>query len=68
MKHSNTARMMGPLAALLLVCATLSSCTRRSAGGGQAAPAFTLPSVDGRQVSLSDYSGKVVVINFFAHW
>src|SRR5437773_2454130 len=33
------------------------------------APAFTLQRLDGSgQVSLADYSGKVVVVNFFASW
>ena len=33
------------------------------------APAFTLGRLDGSgQVSLADYSGKVVVVNFFASW
>jgi peroxiredoxin len=32
------------------------------------APDFTLQTVDGRSVSLSDYKGKVVVINFWATW
>ncbi len=37
-------------------------------GVGTAAPAFTLPDLDGRSVSLSDFSGKVVVLNFWATW
>ena len=32
------------------------------------APDFTVIDVDGNQVSLSDYSGKPVVINFWASW
>lgn len=61
---------MGPLLGVLLVCGVLSSCAKRGAGVGvgQPAPGFTLPSVDGRQVSLSDYAGQVVVMNLFAHW
>jgi len=29
------------------------------------APDFSLPSVDGREVRLSDYRGKVVLLGFF---
>lgn len=35
---------------------------------GKAAPGFTLPSIDGEQVSLSQYRGKPVVLAFFASW
>lgn len=29
------------------------------------APNFSLPSIDGKKVSLSDYRGKVVLLGFF---
>ena len=32
---------------------------------GQAAPDFTLPSVSGKEVNLSDYRGKYVVLYFY---
>src|SRR5262245_58997300 len=32
------------------------------------APAFSLASLDGRTVSLSDYSGKKVVLSYWASW
>lgn len=35
---------------------------------GGAAPAFTLPDTDNKNVSLSDYAGKVVVLEFMAPW
>lgn len=36
---------------------------------GTPAPSFTLiDAISGNQISLSDYSGKIVVIDFFATW
>jgi len=32
------------------------------------APAFTVRDLDGKEVSLSDYKGKVVVLDFWATW
>ncbi len=32
------------------------------------APGFTLENLDGEQVSLSDYKGKIVFLNFWATW
>ncbi len=35
---------------------------------GKKAPAFTLKTEDGRKVSLADYKGKAVLVNFWATW
>ncbi len=35
---------------------------------GDRAPDFTLSSLDGKQVSLSNFSGKVVMLHFWATW
>lgn len=35
---------------------------------GKQAPPFSLKNIDGRLISLSDYKGKVVLINFWATW
>jgi thiol-disulfide isomerase/thioredoxin len=34
----------------------------------KAAPDFSLPDIDGQQVSLQQYRGKVVFLNFWATW
>ena len=35
---------------------------------GKVAPAFTLVDLDGKKVSLADYKGKPVFLNFWATW
>jgi thiol-disulfide isomerase/thioredoxin len=35
---------------------------------GKAAPAFSLMTLDGKKVSLSDYKGHAVLVNFWATW
>lgn len=35
---------------------------------GKVAPAFTLENVEGRKVTLTDFHGKAVLINFWATW
>lgn len=51
------------LSAFLLL--SLTATTAFSLSTGDAAPPFTLPSADGRQVSLKDFAGKIVVLEWF---
>jgi len=55
------------LGALALGLAALGHAPRAEAAG-EAAPAFTLRDIDGKSVSLADYKGKVVLLQFWATW
>jgi cytochrome c biogenesis protein CcmG, thiol:disulfide interchange protein DsbE len=40
----------------------------KAASSGSAAPNFTVTDIDGRKLTLSDYKGKVVLLDFWATW
>jgi peroxiredoxin len=52
----------------LLALVLLSGTAFAGIGKGQRAPDFTLPSLKGTRVSLSSLKGKVVLLDFWAHW
>ena len=58
------------LVLIILSVALLAGCSRQEAPvvEGKTAPDFTLKDLAGRQVRLSDYRGKVVLLNFWATW
>lgn len=55
--------------ALVLGVFLLGACSNSGAiETGKKAIEFTLNDIDGNRVSLADYSGKVVILDFFADW
>ncbi len=56
------------LVALVALTMTLSMCLSTGLEEGEAAPDFTIKDVDGITHSRDDFSGKVLVIEFFATW
>lgn len=54
---------------VLLLIAILSGChAKPKAAAGAGAPDFTVNDLQGKKISLSDYKGKVVLLDFWATW
>ncbi len=63
MKYLSKA-LIGAAALVLLV-----SCSRAGAIEiGSSAPDFSLKNIEGQNVSLTDFKGKALILNFFASW
>jgi peroxiredoxin len=54
--------------AVALVVAIYSGIHERVVSAGDTAPSFTIRADNGRTVSLPDFGGKVLVLNFWATW
>ncbi len=59
-------KLFSIMTAFLLVC--LAPAALAGPGVGSPAPDFTLKDVNGNDHSLSDYAGKVLLLNFWASW
>ena len=60
---------LGKIFVLALALSMLGACSQGSAiEVGANAPDFSLSDINGKTVSLSAFSGKVVILDFFASW
>jgi len=59
----------GAILALLAILALgLLRSQRGPVSKGENAPSFTLSTFDGKQITMADLAGKVIVVNFWASW
>lgn len=58
------------LPVILFVVLIVAGCSKGENGEGlsRSTPDFTLPAVDGSMVSMSDFSDKVIIVDFWATW
>jgi len=56
------------ITAVLLAVALLAGCLNRGQQSETQAPDFTLKDLAGKKVTLSEYRGKVVLLEFWATW
>lgn len=56
------------LAVMVVACSESGAAALQGVNKGNLARDFTLETVDGNRVSLKDFGGKVVLINFWATW
>jgi peroxiredoxin len=67
-KFLGTSGLFLVLVLFLMACGGAQGATLLGVNEGNQARDFTLESLDGSQVSLADYRGQVVLINFWATW
>ncbi|MDD5496069.1 MAG: TlpA disulfide reductase family protein [Candidatus Omnitrophica bacterium] len=60
---------MKKILVLLLAVVLLGACARGNALEiGDTAPEFTLKDLEGKNVNLADFKGRVIILDFFATW
>ena len=54
--------------AVLMAAAILAGCGKKEGGGTGTVYDITVRTIDGKIVRLSDYKGKVIIVDFWATW
>ena len=68
MMRSRSSLAKASLVVMVAVTMTVSMCISGGFDKGEDAPGFSVTDVDGIEHELSDYEGRVLVIEFFATW
>jgi peroxiredoxin len=62
-------KILTTILGLILTAALLvAGCSAQGSQVGELAPDFQLPNLEGQSISLSDFRGKPVLVNFWASW
>ena len=56
------------LGLILTTVLLVAGCSSQAPQGGGLAPDFQLPNLEGQSISLSDFRGEPVLVNFWASW
>jgi peroxiredoxin len=67
-RWATQAILLGAVTVLLVSAIAEQSGARKAPGLGEAGQALTLETADGQPIRLSDFTGSVVVLNFWATW
>ena len=61
--------LFGKIFVIVTALFLLGACSKTSALEiGQSAPDFTLQNLDGKATNLSEFKGKIIILDFFASW
>jgi len=61
-------KILTVISGLILTTMLLVGCSSQAPQVGKLAPDFQLPNLEGQSISLSDFRGNPVLINFWASW
>ncbi len=61
-------KILTVISGLILATMLLVGCSSQASQVGKLAPDFQLPNLEGQSISLSDFRGNPVLINFWASW
>jgi cytochrome c biogenesis protein CcmG/thiol:disulfide interchange protein DsbE len=68
MRQEVIMKILTVISGLILTTVLLVGCSSQAPPGTELAPDFQLPNLEGQSISLSDFRGEPVLVNFWASW